>query len=57
VAGGLPISHTTIQLDELKAIDMAIDMAAPDDLVVALVYRIPQAWAALSNRAQPVLRV
>ncbi len=57
VEGGLPITGTTIELDEIKAIDMAIDMAKPDDLVVAMVYRIPQAWEALSNRAQPVVTV
>ncbi len=55
--GGLPITRTTIVLDEIEAIHRAIDMASPGDLVVAMVYRIPQAWEALADRARLVAAV
>ena len=54
VAGGLPVTRTTIMLDEIEAIHAAIDMASPGDLVVAMVYRISQAWEALADRASLV---
>lgn len=54
VAGGLPITQTTILLEEIEAIHRAIDMASPGDLVVAMVYQIPQAWQALADRANLV---
>ncbi len=57
VAGGLPITNTTIVLDEIEAIHRAIDMASPGDLVVAMVYRIPQAWEALADRAKLVAQI
>ena len=57
VAGGLPITNTTIVLDEIAAIHRAIDMASPGDLVVAMAYRIPQAWGALADRAKLVAQV
>ena len=57
VAGGLPVTRTTVMLDEIEAIHAAIDMASPGDLVVAMVYRISQAWEALANRARLVASV
>ncbi len=57
VAGGLPITNTTIVLEEIEAIHRAIDMASPGDLVVAMVYRIPQAWEALAARARVIAQV
>ena len=57
VAGGLPITSTTTVLEEIEAIHKAIDMASPGDLVVAMVYRIPQAWEALADRAKLLVPV
>ncbi len=57
VAGGLPIMRTTIMLDEIEAIHAAIDMASPGDLVVAMVYRISQAWEALVDRSRLVAQL
>ncbi len=56
-AGGVPITETTIVLDEIEAVHQAIDMASPGDLVVAMVYRIPQAREALADRAKRVAQV
>lgn len=50
--GGLSITRTTIVLNEIEAIHKAIDMASPGDLVVAMVYRIPQTMEALADRAR-----
>jgi len=50
-AAGLPEERVTIILDEIAAVNAAIDTAAPGDLVVALVYRIPKVWDALMRRA------
>jgi cyanophycin synthetase len=47
---GLPPERVTVILDEIEAINTAIDLACPGDLVVALVYRIPRVWAALMQR-------
>jgi cyanophycin synthetase len=52
VAGGLPSGRAPIVLDEVEAVHAAIDLAAPGDLVVALVYRIPVVWESLMRRAR-----
>ena len=57
VEAGLPVTRATIVLDEIEAIHEAIDRASPGDLVVAMVYRIPQAWEALADRAKLVAHV
>jgi cyanophycin synthetase len=53
--GGLPESQSLIVLDEIEAIHAAVDLASPGDLVVAMVYRINQAWESLVERAMPVI--
>jgi cyanophycin synthetase len=50
-AGGLPEASVSVVLDELEAINHAIDVAEPGDLVVAMVYRINRTWEALAERA------
>ncbi|MDQ3656216.1 MAG: cyanophycin synthetase [Chloroflexota bacterium] len=50
-ASGLPATRATIVLDEIEAIHTAIDLASPGDLVVAMVYRITEAWESLAERA------
>lgn len=52
IATGFPPDRITIILDEIEAVNAAIDMAMPGDLVVALVYRIPRVWNALQQRIQ-----
>jgi cyanophycin synthetase len=52
VSVGLPVDRVTIILDEIEAVHAAIDLAAPGDLVVALVYRIPVVWDSLMRRAR-----
>ena len=55
ILAGMPRERVSVVLDEIEAIDTAIDQAAPGDLVVALVYRIQRARDALMRRtAQPV---
>jgi cyanophycin synthetase len=51
IRAGMPPERVSVVLDELEAIDAAIDRAAPGDLVVALVYRIQRARDALVRRA------
>jgi cyanophycin synthetase len=50
IAAGLPPERVTVILDEIEAVNTAIDLAGPGDLVVALVYRIPRVWNALMQR-------
>ena len=52
VAAGRPPDRITVVLDEVEAVHEAIDVAAPGDLVVALVYRIPVVWESLMQRAR-----
>ena len=52
IVGGMPIDRMTIVLDEVEAVELAIEQAAPGDLVVAMVYRIPRVWQALANRQE-----
>jgi cyanophycin synthetase len=56
LAVGLPADRVTVILDEVEAIHRAIDLAAPGDLVVALVYRIPVVWDSLMRRARAAER-
>jgi len=51
ITAGLPAPQATIVLDEIEAVHAAIDMASPGDLVVAMVYRITEAWESLAERA------
>ena len=48
--GGVPPAHVHTVLDEIEAIQAALDLAAPGDLVVALVEKITPAWEALQAR-------
>jgi hypothetical protein len=50
ITAGLPPERVTVVLDEIEAVNTAIDLAEPGDLVVALVYRIPRVWTALMQR-------
>ena len=52
VSVDLPADRVTVVLDEVEAVHAAIDLAAPGDLVVALVYRIPVVWDSLLRRAR-----
>src|SRR5215213_2126367 len=52
VGVGLSADRVTVILDEGAAVHEAIDLAAPGDLVVALVYRIPLVWDSLLRRAR-----
>ena len=47
---GQPAAHIHTVLNEIEAIETAIDLAAPGDLVVALVEKITPAWNALQAR-------
>ncbi|MDQ2651911.1 MAG: cyanophycin synthetase [Chloroflexota bacterium] len=52
IASGFPAELVTVVLDEVEAVHAAIDLAAPGDLVIALVYRIPNVWEALLRRVE-----
>jgi cyanophycin synthetase len=53
IAGlGVNPDRVKVVLDEESAIHEAIDWANPDDLVVALVYRIERAWEVVTGRAR-----
>jgi cyanophycin synthetase len=52
LAAGLPPERVAVVLDEIEAVNTAIDSAEPGDLVVALVYRIPRVWNALMQRVE-----
>jgi cyanophycin synthetase len=53
---GFPADRVTVTLDEIAAVHEAIDLAAPGDLVVALVYRIPVVWDSLTRRVRDAAR-
>ena len=50
LAGGLPDERITVILDEIAAVNAAIDLASPGDLVVAMVYHISRVWETLAHR-------
>jgi cyanophycin synthetase len=52
IGAGLPPDRVTTVLDEIEAVNSAIDLAWPGDLVVAMVYRIPRVWEALAKRQE-----
>jgi cyanophycin synthetase len=47
---GVPPAHVHTVLNEIEAIETALDIAAPGDLVVALVEKITPAWNVLQAR-------
>ena len=51
IAGGLCETRVLIVLDEMEAIDTAIEVVAPGDLVVAMVTNIAGVWDAFTRRA------
>lgn len=54
--GGAAPERITVILEEVAAVNAAIDLARPGDLVVAMVYRIPKVWDALARRQEQEAR-
>lgn len=52
LCSGMSPDRINLVLNKTDAVNAAIDLASPGDLVGAMVYRIPRVWEALAKRQE-----